>query len=181
MNAAVFQFRCRNVGGGDYSERESWMIWWEWWVVAGETLATVVGNLTADPELRFTASGVPVAGFTVASTPRTFDRERSEWVDGEPLFLRCSLWRQAAENAANSLAKGARVIVTGRLKQRTFDDNEGQRRTVVEMDAEEIAVSLAYATASVTKTYRSGGNAASAPAPRQQPQQSSAEAEPHPF
>jgi single-strand DNA-binding protein len=151
--------------------------------VAGETLATVVGNLTADPELRFTAAGIPVAGFTVASTPRTYDRDRAEWVDGEPLFLRCSLWRQAAENAANSLTKGMRIIVTGRLKQRTFDDNEGQRRTVVEMDAEDIAVSLAYATASVTKTYRSGGSGASAPAPQRQPapQQPSAEADSHPF
>ncbi|MEV7003684.1 single-stranded DNA-binding protein [Streptomyces sp. NPDC093982] len=150
--------------------------------MAGETLATVVGNLTADPELRFTAAGIPVAGFTVASTPRTFDRERAQWVDGEPLFLRCSLWRQAAENAANSLTRGTRVIVTGRLKQSTFDDNEGQRRTVVEMDAEDIAVSLAYSTASVTKTYRPGGSAAPAPAPRQQPQQQpSAEADSHPF
>ncbi|WP_406191757.1 MULTISPECIES: single-stranded DNA-binding protein [unclassified Streptomyces] len=149
--------------------------------MAGETLATIVGNLTADPELRFTASGIPVAGFTVASTPRTYDRERAEWVDGEPLFLRCSLWRQAAENAAGSLTKGTRVIVSGRLKQRTFDDNEGQRRTVVEMDAEDIAVSLAYATVSVSKTYRPGGSGASAPAPRQQPQQPSAEGDSHPF
>lgn len=94
---------------------------------------------------------------TVASTPRVFNRERSEFVDGEPLFLRCSIWRQAAENAAQSLTRGMRVIVTGRLKQRTFDDNEGQRRTVVEVDAEEVAASLTYATATVTKTYRSGG------------------------
>ncbi|MGW7674302.1 single-stranded DNA-binding protein [Streptomyces sp. NPDC054775] len=149
--------------------------------MAGETLATVVGNLTADPELRFTASGIPVAGFTVASTPRTYDRERAEWVDGDPLFLRCSLWRQAAENAANSLAKGTRIIVTGRLKQRTFDDNEGQRRTVVEMDAEDIAVSLTYATASVSKAYRPSGSGTSTPTPRQQPQQPSTEADPHPF
>ncbi|MET8787969.1 single-stranded DNA-binding protein [Streptomyces sp. NPDC004589] len=149
--------------------------------MAGETLATVVGNLTADPELRFTASGIPVAGFTVASTPRTYDRERAEWADGNPLFLRCSLWRQAAENAANSLTKGTRIIVTGRLKQRTFDDNKGQRRTVVEMDAEDIAVSLTYATASVTKAYRPSGSGTSTPTPRQQPQQPSTEAEPHPF
>jgi single-strand DNA-binding protein len=107
--------------------------------VAGETLVTVVGNLTADPELRNTFSGLPAAGFTIASTPRTYNRDRSEFVDGEPLFLRCSIWRQAAENAAQSLTKGARVIVTGRLKQRTFDDKEGQRRTVIEIDAEEIA------------------------------------------
>ena len=149
--------------------------------MAGETLATVVGNLTADPELRFTASGIPVAGFTVASTPRTYDRDRAEWVDGEPLFLRCSLWRQAAENAAGSLTKGTRVIVSGRLKQRTFDDNEGQRRTVVEMDAEDIAVSLAYATVSISKTYRPGGSGVSAPTPRQQPQQPSADGGSHPF
>ncbi|WP_371666435.1 single-stranded DNA-binding protein [Streptomyces sp. NBC_00289] len=149
--------------------------------MAGETLATVVGNLTADPELRFTTAGIPVAGFTVASTPRTYDRERGQWVDGEPLFLRCSLWRQPAENAAGSLTKGMRIIVTGRLKQRTFDDNEGQRRTVVEMDAEDVAVSLTYATASVTKAYRPSGSGAAAPVPGQQPQQPSAETQPHPF
>jgi single-strand DNA-binding protein len=113
--------------------------------MAGETLVTVAGNLTADPELRHTAAGIPVTGFTVASTPRVFDRELNEFVDGEPLFLRCSIWRQAAENAAQSVARGMRVIVTGRLKQRTFDDKEGQRRTVAEIDAEEIAVSLTYA------------------------------------
>ncbi|MGW0828325.1 single-stranded DNA-binding protein [Streptomyces sp. NPDC002845] len=131
--------------------------------MAGETLVTVVGNLTADPELRHTNSGLSVTGFTIASTPRVFDRERNEFVDGEPLFLRCSIWRQAAENAAQSLTKGARVIVTGRLKQRTFDDKEGVRRTVVEIEAEEIAASLTYAKAAVTKTYQPGGTA---PAPR---------------
>ncbi|MGW0632899.1 single-stranded DNA-binding protein [Streptomyces sp. NPDC002758] len=156
--------------------------------MAGETLVTVVGNLTADPELRHTGSGLPVANFTVASTPRTFDRERSEFVDGEPLFLRCSIWRAAAENAAASLARGARVIVTGRLKQRTFDDNEGQRRTVMELDAEEVAISLAYARAQVTKTYRQGGTPANAPgpaAPGVPPQNGQAQgqpaAEPDPF
>ncbi|MEU3282926.1 single-stranded DNA-binding protein [Streptomyces antibioticus] len=150
--------------------------------MAGETLVTVVGNLTADPELRHTASGLPVTGFTIASTPRTFDRERNEFIDGEPLFLRCSIWRQAAENAAQSLTKGARVIVTGRLKQRTFDDKEGIRRTVVEIDAEEIAASLTYAKAAVTKTYRPGG---AAPAPRSATadtgQAQAAPAETHPF
>ncbi|KPI20976.1 single-strand binding protein [Actinobacteria bacterium OK006] len=151
--------------------------------MAGETLVTVVGNLTADPELRHTNSGLPVTGFTIASTPRVFDRERNEFVDGEPLFMRCSIWRQAAENAAQSLTKGARVIVTGRLKQRTFDDKEGVRRTVVEIDAEEIAASLTYAKAAVTKTYRPGGTA---PAPRSAPvetgqPQATAPAETHPF
>ncbi|MGW9033061.1 single-stranded DNA-binding protein [Streptomyces sp. NPDC055722] len=156
--------------------------------MAGETLVTVVGNLTADPELRHTASGLPVAGFTIASTPRVFDRERNEFVDGEPLFLRCTIWRQAAENAAQSLTKGARVIVTGRLKQRTFDDKEGQRRTVVEIDAEEIAASLTYATATVTRTTRSGAAPTNGPtavarvAPQNTGQgQGAASAEPHPF
>lgn len=151
--------------------------------MAGETLVTVVGNLTADPELRHTNSGLPVTGFTIASTPRVFDRERNEFIDGEPLFLRCSIWRQAAENAAQSLTKGARVIVTGRLKQRTFDDKEGIRRTVVEVDAEEIAASLTYAKASVTKTYRPGSTT---PAPRPATTgtgqaQGPAPAETHPF
>ncbi|MEU5547678.1 single-stranded DNA-binding protein [Streptomyces sioyaensis] len=122
--------------------------------MAGETLVTVVGNLTADVELRHTTSGLPVASFTVASTPRTYNRDRGEWADGEPLFLRCSLWRQAGENAAQSMTRGTRVIVTGRLRQRTFDDKEGQRRTTVEIDAEDVAVSLTYATAQITKTYR---------------------------
>ena len=155
--------------------------------MAGETLVTVAGNLTADPELRHTAAGIPVTGFTVASTPRVFDRERNEFVDGEPLFLRCSIWRQAAENAAQCLARGMRVIVTGRLKQRTFDDKEGQRRTVAEIDAEEIAVSLTYATAAVTKTYRSGSAPTNGPAPATRPAgntgptQETAPAEPHPF
>jgi single-strand DNA-binding protein len=156
--------------------------------MAGETLVTVVGNLTADVELRYTNSGIPVAGFTVASTPRVFDRDRNEFVDGEPLFLRCSLWRQAGENAAQSLAKGMRVIVQGHLKQRTFDDKEGQRRTVVEIDAEEVAASLTYATATITKTYRAGVPAQGGPDPTARPASalaqspsSPAPAEPHPF
>lgn len=156
--------------------------------MAGETLVTVAGNLTADPELRHTTSGLPVAGFTIASTPRVFDRDRSEFVDGEPLFLRCSLWRQAGENAAQSLTRGMRIIVTGRLKQRTFDDKEGQRRTVLEIDAEDVAVSLTYATAKVTKTYRPGVPAQGGPAPTAGPGSASAQsspglapAEPHPF
>lgn len=148
-------------------------------IVAGETLVTVVGNLTADPELRHTASGLPVAGFTIASTPRTYNRDRGEWTDGEPLFLRCSLWRQAGENAAQSLTRGTRVIVTGRLRQRTFDDKEGQRRTTVEIDAEDVAVSLTYATAQVTKTYRAAPPPAAAPA--QAPAATDADRDPHPF
>jgi single-strand DNA-binding protein len=124
--------------------------------MSGETLLTVVGNLTGDPELRFTQSGVPVAGFTVASTPRTYDKATGEWRDGEALFLRCSIWRQAAENVAASLTKGMRVIVNGRLKQRSFETKEGERRTVIELDVEEISPSLTYATAKVTKTSRGG-------------------------
>ncbi|MGW2189028.1 single-stranded DNA-binding protein [Streptomyces sp. NPDC001719] len=148
--------------------------------MAGETLVTVVGNLTADPELRHTNSGIPVAGFTVASTPRTFDRERNEFIDGEPLFLRCSLWRQAGENAAQSLTRGMRVIVTGRLRQRTFDDKEGIRRTTVEIDAEEVAASLTYATAKVTKTYRQGMPSQGGPAPTAGPGSASAQSSPSP-
>ena len=99
--------------------------------MAGETVITVIGNLTADPELRFTSTGTAVANFTVASTPRTFDRQSNEWKDGEALFLRCSIWRQAAENVAESLTRGARVIVSGRLKQRSFETREGEKRTVI--------------------------------------------------
>ncbi|MFC0844760.1 single-stranded DNA-binding protein [Streptomyces noboritoensis] len=131
--------------------------------MAGETLVTVVDNLTADPELRHTAAGLAVASFTIASTPRTYQRERGEWADGEPLFLRCSLWRQTAENAQASLRRGMRVIVTGRLRQRSFDDAEGQHRTTVEIDAEDVALSLTHATAQVTKTYRPA-HATTAPA-----------------
>jgi single-strand DNA-binding protein len=128
--------------------------------MAGETVITVVGNLTADPELRFTPSGAAVASFTVASTPRTFDRQANEWKDGEALFLRCSIWRQAAENVAESLTRGARVVVTGRLKQRSFETREGEKRTVIELDVDEVGPSLRYATAKVNRTQRgssSGG------------------------
>jgi len=127
--------------------------------VAGETIITVVGNLTADPELRFTPSGAAVASFTIASTPRTFDKNSNEWKDGEALFLRCSIWRQAAENVAESLQRGMRVVAQGRLKQRSYETREGEKRTVVELDVEEIGPSLKYATAKVNRTTRgsSGG------------------------
>ena len=125
--------------------------------MAGDTIITVIGNLTADPELRFTPSGAAVANFTVASTPRTVDRNTNEWKDGEALFLRCNIWREAAENVAESLTKGTRVIVSGRLKQRSYDDREGQRRTVVELEVDEIGPSLRYATAKPTRTQRGGG------------------------
>src|SRR3712207_5738080 len=124
--------------------------------MAGETPITVVGNLTADPELRFTPSGAAVANFTVASTPRTFDRQSNEWKDGEALFLNCSVWRQAAENAAESLVRGMRVIVSGRLKARSYETREGEKRTVFEIDVDEVGPSLKYATAKVSKTSRSG-------------------------
>jgi single-strand DNA-binding protein len=124
--------------------------------MAGETPITVIGNLTADPELRFTPSGAAVANFTVASTPRNFDRQTNEWKDGETLFLNCSVWRQAAENAAESLQRGMRVIVTGRLKARSFETREGEKRTVFEIDVEEVGPSLKMATAKVSKTTRSG-------------------------
>jgi single-strand DNA-binding protein len=125
--------------------------------VAGDTTITVVGNLTADPELRFTPSGAAVANFTVASTPRIYDRQSGEWKDGEALFLRCNIWREAAENVAESLTRGARVIVQGRLKQRSFETREGEKRTVVEVEVDEIGPSLRYATAKVNKASRSGG------------------------
>ena len=120
--------------------------------MSADTTITVVGNLTADPDLRFTASGVAVAGFTVASTPRVFDRASGEWKDGDTLFLRCTLWRQPAENTAETLTKGTRVIVTGRLKQRTYDTRDGEKRTVTEIDVDDIGPSLRYATATVTRT-----------------------------
>ncbi len=129
--------------------------------MAGDTVITVVGNLTADPELRFTASGAAVANFTVASTPRTFDRASNEWKDGEALFLRCNIWRQAAENVAESLTRGSRVIVSGRLKQRSFETKEGEKRTVIELEVDEIGPSLRYATAKVNRANRgpeSGGS-----------------------
>lgn len=126
--------------------------------MAGETQITLVGNLTADPELRFTPSGAAVANFTVASTPRTFDRQTNEWRDGEAMFLNCAVWRQAAENVAESLTKGMRVIVQGRLRARSYDDREGNRRTVFEVEVDEVGPSLRYATAKVTKTSSGGGN-----------------------
>jgi single-strand DNA-binding protein len=126
--------------------------------VAGETVITVIGNLTGDPELRFTPSGAAVASFTVASTPRTLDKASNEWKDGEALFLRCSIWRQAAENVAESLQKGMRVIVSGRLQQRSYETKEGEKRTVIELQVEEIGPSLKYATAKVNRTTRGGGN-----------------------
>jgi len=125
--------------------------------MAGDTIITVIGNLTADPELRFTQSGAAVANFTVASTPRTFDRQSGEWKDGEALFMRCNIWRQSAENVAESLTRGARVIVSGRLKQRSFETREGEKRTVVELEVDEIGPSLRYATAKVNKVSRGSG------------------------
>jgi len=125
--------------------------------MAGDTIITVVGNLTADPELRFTASGAAVASFTVASTPRTFDRQSNEWKDGDALFMRCSVWRETAENVAESLTKGARVVVQGRLVQRSFETREGEKRTVVELQVDEVGPSLRYATAKVTRAQRGGG------------------------
>lgn len=125
--------------------------------MAGETVITVVGNLTADPELRWTNNGVALATFSVASTPRVFDRKTNEWRDGDALFLRCTVWREVAENVANSLTKGSRVIVTGSLRQRNYEV-EGQRRTSYELDVDEIGPSLRYATAQVTRTQaRAGG------------------------
>ncbi|AKU15014.1 single-stranded DNA-binding protein [Luteipulveratus mongoliensis] len=126
-------------------------------MAAGDTVITVVGNLTQDPELRFTPSGAAVANFTVASTPRQFDRQTNEFKDGETLFLRCSVWREAAENVAESLGRGSRVVVTGRLVSRTFDTKEGEKRTVMEMQVDEVGPSLRYATAKVNKTQRGGG------------------------
>lgn len=125
--------------------------------MAGDTVITVIGNLTADPELRFTPAGAAVANFTVASTPRVFDRNANEWKDGEALFLRCNIWREAAENVAESLTRGSRVIVSGRLKQRSFETREGEKRTVVELEVDEIGPSLRYATAKVNRTTRGGG------------------------
>ena len=123
--------------------------------MSNDTIITVVGNLTADPELRFTPAGAAVANFTVASTPRRFDKNSNEWKDDDALFMRCSVWRQAAENVAESLTRGSAVIVHGRLKQRSFETKEGEKRTVIELDVEEIGASLKWATAKVTKTARS--------------------------
>ena len=128
--------------------------------MAGETTITVIGNLTNDPELRFTPSGSAVANFTIASTPRTFDRQSNEWKDGETLFLRAAVWREAAENVAESLTKGMRVIVSGRLKSRSYETKEGEKRTVIELEVDEIGPSLRYANAKVNRTQRSGAGGA---------------------
>jgi single-strand DNA-binding protein len=125
--------------------------------MAGDTVITVIGNITGDPELRFTPSGAAVANFTVASTPRAFDRQSNEWKDGETLFMRCSVWRDAAENVAESLGRGTRVIVSGRLKSRSYETKEGEKRTVIEMEVDEVGPSLRYASAKVTKTQRGNG------------------------
>ena len=125
--------------------------------MAGDTVITIIGNITGDPELRFTPSGAAVANFTVASTPRAFDRQSNEWKDGETLFMRCSVWRDAAENVAESLQRGTRVIVSGRLKSRSYETKEGEKRTVIEMEVDEVGPSLRYATAKVNKTQRGGG------------------------
>ncbi|MBM4644254.1 single-stranded DNA-binding protein [Rhodococcus hoagii] len=137
--------------------------------MAGETVLTVIGNLTDAPELRFTPAGAAVANFTVASTPRTFDRQSNEWKDGDALFLRCNIWKEAAENVAESLTRGSRVIVSGRLKQRSFETREGEKRTVVELEVDEIGPSLRYATASVNKASRGGGSRKPAGKPADDP------------
>jgi len=124
--------------------------------MAGETIITVVGNLTADPELRYTQGGLAVANFTIASTPRSFDRASNDWKDGEALFLRASVWREFAEHVAGSLSKGSRVVATGRLKQRSYETKEGEKRTSIELEVDEIGPSLRYATAQVTRAASSG-------------------------
>ena len=129
--------------------------------MSGETLLTIVGNLTADAELRFTPSGAAVANFTVASTPRHFDRQSGEWKDDQALFMRCNVWRQAAENVAETLTRGTRVIVSGRLKQRSFETKEGEKRTVVELEVDEVGPSLKYATAKVNRVTRESAQPAS--------------------
>jgi single-strand DNA-binding protein len=126
--------------------------------MAGETTLNITGNLTGDPELRFTPSGSAVANFTVAATPRTFDRNSNEWKDGETLFMRCAAWKELGENVAETLKKGMRVMVEGRLKQRSYETKEGEKRTVIELEADEVAPSLKYATANVTRTQRSGNS-----------------------
>jgi len=125
--------------------------------MAGETVITVIGNLTNDPELRFTPSGAAVASFTVASTPRMLDKESGQWKDGDPLFLRCSVWRQYAENVAESLTKGMQVMVQGRLKQRSYETREGEKRTVVELDVDDVGPTLRFSTAKITKSQRGSG------------------------
>ncbi|QEP06161.1 single-stranded DNA-binding protein [Glutamicibacter sp. ZJUTW] len=139
--------------------------------MAGETLITVVGNLTADPEMRFTANGAAVANFTIASTPKTFDRQTNEFKDGDPLFLRSSVWREQAENVAETLTKGMRVIAQGYLKQRSYD-KDGEKRTVYELEVQEVGPALRFASAKVTRTQRSGGGFQQAPQQQSAPQQS---------
>jgi single-strand DNA-binding protein len=131
-------------------------------MAAGDTNITIIGNLVDDPELRFTPSGAAVAKFRVASTPRYLDRNTNEWKDGDSLFLQCQIWRQAAENVAESLTRGMRVIVSGRLKQRSYETKEGEKRTVFEVEVDEVGPSLRNATAKVTKTTRAAGGAATA-------------------
>lgn len=139
--------------------------------MAGDTIVTVVGNLVDDPELRFTPSGAAVSNFRIASTPRKFDKQTNEWVDGDALFLSCSVWRQAAENVAESLTKGMRVIVQGRLKQRSYETQAGEKRTVVELDVDEVGPSLTFASARVTRAARQGGSGSqAAPSRPAQPQ-----------
>ena len=137
--------------------------------MANDTQITIVGNLVEDPSLRFTPSGAAVANFTVASTPRTFNKASNEWEDGDTLFLPCSIWRQAAEHVAESLTKGTRVIVTGRLKQRSYDDREGNKRTIYEVEVEEVGPSLTWATARVTRNDRSGAGQSRPQAQQQRP------------
>ncbi|OJX80804.1 MULTISPECIES: single-stranded DNA-binding protein [unclassified Leifsonia] len=150
--------------------------------MAGETVITVVGNLTADPELRYTQNGLAVANFTIASTPRTFDRQANDWKDGEALFLRASVWREFAEHVAGSLTKGSRVIAQGRLKQRSYETKEGEKRTSIELEIDEIGPSLRYATAQVTRAQSSGrapgGFGGGAPAAVEEPWAASAPADP---
>ena len=126
-------------------------------MAAGDVIVTIVGNLTGDPELRFTPSGAAVCNFRVASTPRVLDKATNEWKDGEPFYISCNVWRQYAENVAETLTRGARVIVTGRLKQRSYETREGEKRTVIEMEVDEVGPSLRYATAKVNKVSRGGG------------------------
>lgn len=140
---------------------------------------TIIGNLTADPELKFLQSGTAVANFTIASTPRTYDKTTGEWKDGETLYLRCSLWREAAENLAGSLTRGARVIATGKLRSRSWESNDGDKRTTIELEVEEIGASLRYATAAVTKT--SGGKTPTKPKPTDDPWSSAPATDEAPF
>ena len=142
----------------------------------GDTPITVVGNIVADPELRFTPSGAAVANFRIASTPRTFNKNTNQWEDGEGLFLTCNVWRQAAENVAESLSKGMRVIVNGRLRQRSYETREGEKRTVYEVEVDEVGPSLKYATAKVTRTQRDGGQQGG-----QRPQQGYGQQQPDPW